>query len=99
LALRIEQHGAVHLTREADGADALGRHLALGQRLSRGLDGGLPPVGRILLGPGRAGRSKGYVGRRGRGHDRTRVVDDEGPRPTRPDIDTEDWNDRLPRNE
>ncbi|KAF1034247.1 MAG: hypothetical protein GAK35_04311 [Herbaspirillum frisingense] len=54
LILGVQQHGAVHLARQADGADAAEwRVPQLRAQLGHGIAGGLPPVGRRLLRPAR----------------------------------------------
>jgi hypothetical protein len=57
----VEQHRAVHLSGQADGADRLRRGAALRQDRPDRLLRRAPPVFRILLGPCRTGRSEGGV--------------------------------------
>jgi hypothetical protein len=46
----------------------------------------------MLLGPGRTGRREGRVIAGGGGEERAIVADDNGARPARPDVKTEDRN-------
>ena len=89
----IEQHRAVHLTREADGGDGLGRETGRPESLGNSEGGGAPPVARVLLGP--AGLWTGEIGVlfRARCKDDTALINNDRASAASTDINTEEWDD------
>ena len=69
--------------------DRGGCHVLVGEHVAEGLAGGAPPVGGILLSPGRTGRNKGRMRRRRGGDDAAAVVDRDGSRAAGSDVEAE----------
>jgi hypothetical protein len=82
----------VHLARQPNGANGLRLDAALRDRRTDGANGSLPPVGRILFGPGRTRRRERDVRVRRRRQDGAGVVYDERTRAARADVDTKNRN-------
>ena len=96
LAISIQEHGAVHLAREADAGDRIGRRAAFRQHRADRLLAGPPPVVGILLGPGGSWRrERGVVPRLGP-EQAAVVVEDQGARAARADVDAENRNGAPP---
>ena len=85
----------MHLTREADAGDRIGRDAAFRQHRTDRLPARPPPVVGILLGPGGSRRSERGVVRRRRPEQAAVVVEDQGARAARADVDAENRNGRI----
>jgi hypothetical protein len=86
-AVRVEQHGSVHLTGQSDARDRFRGDPTRGDGRSNRLLTGAPPVGRVLLGPGRARRCERRVIGGRRREERAAVVEDQRTRAAGADVD------------
>ncbi len=75
-AVRVQQHQAVHLTRETDCFDLTGQDSRLTDDIANALNHSLPPLRGILFGPERLGGRK-RVRRRSRAQNFAHLVDEQ----------------------
>jgi hypothetical protein len=87
---RIEEHGSVHLSREADARDRPGGHAARRQHRTDRLLRRPPPVVRILLGPAGSRRTERGVVPRLRSEERAVLAHDQRARAAGADVDAQD---------
>ena len=83
----IEKHEAVHLAGESHAMNLASGNAGFGEHAADGLASRVPPVLGALLGPQRALHPHVFVHGRITGADDPARVHQEGPRPTRSDID------------